>query len=52
MDVQKLFNPAISSKTIWHGHSTLQKAIGYVQKIESKLLLVGGIQQSEFDSVM
>ena len=34
MCTQKLFNLAISSKTIWHAHPTLQTAIHYVQQIE------------------
>ena len=46
MYAQKLFNPGISSKTIRHVHPTLQKAIGYAQKIEREFLLVEGIQQS------
>ena len=52
MFVQELFNQAISSKTIQQAHLTLQKAKDSVQKIEREFLLVGGIQQTEFDTVM
>ena len=52
MYIQKLFNSAVSSKTIWHAHATLQKAIDYVQKIEREFLLVEGIKQIEFDPAM
>ena len=46
MCMQKLFNLAVSSKTIRHAHSTLEKAISYAQKIEREFLLVEGIQQT------
>ena len=52
MYVQKLFNPAISSKTVRHVHPTLQKTIDYAQKIEREFLRVEGIQQTEFDTVV
>ena len=44
MFAQKLFNPAISTKTIQHAHPTLEKAIDYAQKTENGFLLVEGIQ--------
>ena len=49
---QKLFNATISAKTVRHAHQVLQKAIDYAQNIKSKFLLVKGIQQIEFDTVM
>ena len=52
MYLQKFFKPAISAKTIWHAHPTLKKAIDNAQKIEREFLLVEGIQQTEFDTVM
>ena len=42
----------IGSKTIWHAHPTLHKAIDYMQKIIKEFLFMGGIQQTEFDSLM
>ena len=52
MYMQKLFNPTISSKTIWQAHPTVQKAPDYMQKIAREMLLVNGTQQTEFDIVM
>ena len=52
MYTQKLFNLAISSKSIRYAHPTVQKAIDHVQNIEREFLLVKGIQQTEFDTVM
>ena len=51
MYVHKLFDPAISAKTVRHLHPALQKAIDYAQKIESEFLLVEGIQLTYFDTV-
>ena len=48
MYVQKLFNPAISSKAILHIYQALQKDINYAQKIVRDFLLVEDIQQTEF----
>ena len=51
MYAQKLFNPAISTKTIRHVCPTLQNPIDYAQKIK-KILLFEGIQQTKFGAVM
>ena len=52
MYAQKLFNPAIGFKTIWHVSPTLKKAIDYAQRIEREFLLVEALQQTEFDMVI
>ena len=52
MHAPKLLNLAISAQTMRHAHPTLQKAIDYAQKIEREFLLVEGIKQNEFDTVM
>ena len=49
---RKLFNPAISPKTIRHSHTTLHKANDYIQKIEREFHLVEEIQQTDFSTVM
>ena len=48
----KLFNSAISSKALRHAQPTLQKATDYVHKIKRPFLLVQGIQQMKFDTVI
>ena len=48
--VQRLFNPAISAKTIRHVHPTLQKAIDYAQKFDREFPIVEGIHHTEVDS--
>ena len=52
IQAKRLFNPAISAKTIQHAHPTLHNALDYEQKIERELVLVAGIQQTAFDAVM
>ena len=47
MYVHKLFNPAISSKTIQHAHPTLQKVIDCAQKTEREFLPIEEIQQTD-----
>ena len=50
MYAQKLFNPAISSKTIWHAHQALQKVKGYAQKIGR--VLASRRNSTEFDMLI
>ena len=52
MYAKKPVNQAISSKTIRHAHSTLQRAIDYTQKTEREFLLAVGIQQTKFETVL
>ena len=52
MHMQKLFNLAISFKSIKHLHPTLEIVIDYAQKIEREFLHVEGIQQTEFGILM
>ena len=52
MYAQKLFNPAISTKTISLVHSALPKVIDYALKIKREILPVEGKQQTKFDAVM
>ena len=44
MYAQNLSIPAISLKTIRHGHPTFQKPIDYAKKTERQFLLIEGIQ--------
>ena len=51
MYVQKWFNPAVSSKTIWNAHPTLQKAIDYVPRLKENSYLLKELKM-ELDMVM